>query len=236
MKAQHTFENLKNLVLSNAGASIRKPLLDFLDHPLVGSRLAAAPASGKLAYHHAYPGGMVDHIMEVFYTAKAIHQSVKDIGKGPSAYSDEDILLVAILHDIHKIGDTAGHDYYVPNILKSGKQSDAVPYEHGDEYQKIAATVKQGDTPVEREAFYMLEHGLEKVRGGTQSLAFAYAVSPTLYSLLSEDVKFAIKYHDGAYGTGGFEMGGKENQLQVIMHCADMWSSRFGVGARLGKE
>ena len=54
------------------------------------------------------------------------------------------------------------------------------------------------------------------------------ALSPGLYAALTDEVKWAIRYHDGAYGCGKYELGGKETALQMLLHAADMWSSRIG--------
>ena len=74
--------------------------------------------------------------------------------------------------------------------------------------------------------------------GQTDSLARAFrvplatnwvaALLPGLYAVLNEEVRFAIRYHDGAYGCDKYEMGGKETALQMLLHAADMLSSRIG--------
>ena len=44
---------------------------------------------------------------------------------------------------------------------------------------------------------------------------------------LTEDEQFAILYHNGLYGTvGKYTLQGKETPLFMILHWADMWSSR----------
>jgi hypothetical protein len=49
-----------------------------------------------------------------------------------------------------------------------------------------------------------------------------------LFKLLTPDQVFAIRYHDGAYEAGKHDsdFAGKECPLQLILHCADMLSSR----------
>ena len=53
------------------------------------------------------------------------------------------------------------------------------------------------------------------------------AYSPELFASLSDDVKFAVIHHDGAYGKGRRLLTGNESPLQMILHFADMWSSRL---------
>ena len=43
---------------------------------------------------------------------------------------------------------------------------------------------------------------------------------------LTKDVAIAIKFHNGLYTKDGYTISGKETKLQMILHFADMWSSR----------
>lgn len=44
---------------------------------------------------------------------------------------------------------------------------------------------------------------------------------------LSEEEEFAILYHNGLYVASGRDIQGKERPLQLLLHFADMWCSRF---------
>lgn len=44
---------------------------------------------------------------------------------------------------------------------------------------------------------------------------------------LTEDEQMAICYHNGLYGDFRYEIQGKENELYLILHFADMWASRI---------
>jgi len=66
-----------------------------------------------------------------------------------------------------------------------------------------------------------------KAPGGIQSLALIYALAPELFAVLSEDVKYAIRFHDGVYSHNKFELAGKETPLMIVFHAADMLSSRL---------
>ena len=52
----------------------------------------------------------------------------------------------------------------------------------------------------------------------------------TLFIDLTEDEEFAIRYHDGLYETANYGVKGNETQLYMILHWADMWSSRVTEG------
>lgn len=44
---------------------------------------------------------------------------------------------------------------------------------------------------------------------------------------LTEQETFAILFHNGLYTPDGREINGKEQPLQLLLHWADMWESRF---------
>lgn len=44
---------------------------------------------------------------------------------------------------------------------------------------------------------------------------------------LTEEEEFAILYHNGLYVSSGRDINGKERPLQLLLHFADMWCSRF---------
>jgi hypothetical protein len=47
------------------------------------------------------------------------------------------------------------------------------------------------------------------------------------FAQLPPDIVQAIFYHDGGYGQGRYELNGNEDLLTIIIHAADMASSRF---------
>lgn len=48
----------------------------------------------------------------------------------------------------------------------------------------------------------------------------------TLFIDLTEHEEFAIRYHDGLYETANYGVKGNETPLYMIIHFADLWSSR----------
>lgn len=47
------------------------------------------------------------------------------------------------------------------------------------------------------------------------------------YIELTEEEEFAILYHNGMYVSSGRDISGKERPLQLLLHFADLWVSRF---------
>jgi 3'-5' exoribonuclease len=73
---------------------VRALLLSFIDDPEVASRLARAPAAKEI--HHAYSGGLVEHILSCVRLARRLADHY------PMA--DRDLLIAgAFLHDLGKI-------------------------------------------------------------------------------------------------------------------------------------
>lgn len=90
-----------------------------------------APASTR--YHMSHRSGLLEHSLNVHDIAKGIWESSPVY---QTAIKAEDLTLAALLHDIGKTGWN-GKEQYIPNILKSGKVSDAQPYETNPELIKM---------------------------------------------------------------------------------------------------
>ena len=200
--------------------------------------LDRAPASSKLAYHHAYQGGLCAHIVDMIQTATALWSgtTMDDMdGEGKSINLDS-IITVSILHDIHKVRDLSGNPMYVDNILQSGATSEKVPYKINEEYynwenSKLVKDLENSpylDTNGEcKGLLWILKNEFSMKNGGIKSLALIASEAPNLLSVLSDSEINAIKYHGGAYETSKFELQGKEDLLMILMHAADMLSSRY---------
>lgn len=213
---KHTYSGLCALIKSTLGSEADL-MISFLDNL---PNLPKAPASGALRYHHAYEGGLVDHIIDVYTIAKDLATTRAGETMSKVQINNADLLKVAILHDIHKVQDLKGQVCYEPNILKSGKRSEAEPFSKTANYFISETGAKGLD-------FLIADGALRDLPGGIQSLALVADRSPGLFAGLSDDVKFSIRYHDGAYGHNKYDLAGKETPLMIIFHCADMLSSRL---------
>ena len=75
-------------------------------------RMVVAPASAKKAFHNAMVGGYVEHILHVI----KMSQQLKDVWVSNGAtinFTDEELIFAAMHHDLGKIGDLEGNDYYI---------------------------------------------------------------------------------------------------------------------------
>lgn len=96
-----------------------------------------APCSG--GYHLACKGGLAAHTRNVMTIAEKISVSLFG-GAGYEEHRNSTIIS-AILHDLGKIGQF-GKPEYVPNILASGKISDAKPYQKNKELLNVPHEVR----------------------------------------------------------------------------------------------
>lgn len=213
-KTKKLLDTIKDNVIDETRAGLLTDLVTKLS-----DRLEATPASTAVRYHHAYEGGLLDHIQEVFEIG---WQLVSGLSSQHAHVSKDSLLTVAILHDLGKIGDSKGNPQYVPNISeKTGKRSEAEPFK----IEKRA--VRKFETADMDPELQCLLQFLD-TSDGENSLALLATLSPELSITLTDSERNAIQYHDGGYGKAKYAAGyrGKEDALAIIMHAADMLSSR----------
>lgn len=84
-----------------------EPLGRMLDH--FEERAPLAPASSRLEYHAAYPGGLIDHSLRVMRNAIALS---KPMG-GTKQVPIESLVIASLFHDWGKVGSLE-EDLYLP--------------------------------------------------------------------------------------------------------------------------
>ena len=150
-----------------------------------------APASG--GNHSNQVGGLAEHSLNVLHMAEKMSVALYG-GENISEELRNSIVIATLLHDLGKVGDY-DKQMYVPNILKSGKQSEAKPW--------------------------MRNKQLSNVPHAVRSIKLA-----TLFIDLTEDEEWAILAHDGLYDFMKYEVMGHETELYMLVHFADLWSSK----------
>lgn len=96
-----------------------------------------APASG--GNHECCEGGLAQHTTNVMVNAYSIAGAV--LYNDDFKALEDSIIVVSAIHDLGKCGDH-GKALYIPNILKSGKQSEAKPYARNKELTAIPHSVR----------------------------------------------------------------------------------------------
>lgn len=196
---QMTEDNKKELdnkkyVVDHLLSTKREGMEDLIDY-MEQIGFFEAPCSG--GNHLACQFGLVHHSRNVMMAAENIGYAL--LGKVKYAEIRDSVIIAAALHDLGKCGDY-GKQMYVPNILKSGKASEAKSFKRNP-------------------ALLPLDHA-------TRSIKLA-----TLFIDLTEDEEFAIRYHDGLYESANYAVKGNETPLYLILHYADLWSSRVTEGS-----
>lgn len=100
----------------------REGMAELLDY-LTEIGFLTAPASTR--YHGAYDGALLEHSVNVLECAEKL--GVAWLGGAEYNKIKDSVVICALLHDVGKCGQF-GKPLYIPNILKSGKASDAQPY------------------------------------------------------------------------------------------------------------
>lgn len=130
-----------------------------------------APASAK--YHGAYPGGLVEHSLNVY------NELISHIDAG----TVESLTICALLHDICKV------DYYEPDGAGGYRINDEFPLGHGE---KSVYLIMRHMRLTGNEALAIRWHmGAydDAARGGSRMLSAAMAVSPLVYELHAADMR-----------------------------------------------
>ena len=136
MSSKEEFIEIFTSCITRDGAD---KLLDFLEHKC---DFFTAPASAR--YHGAYEGGLCDHSLNVYHCLVDYLQRERVQELYGLEYSDESIAIVALLHDLCKIGcykkgtrnvkDESGKWQTVPSYTFD----DPLPYGHGEKSVYIA--------------------------------------------------------------------------------------------------
>ena len=98
------------------------------------SRMMFAPASGRKYYHNCFPGGYVDHVIRVVNFAEQIYELWKSNGAKVDNYTKEEVIFVAMHHDLGKVGDLE-NDYYIPNESEWHRKNQGKIYNHNPKLQ-----------------------------------------------------------------------------------------------------
>ena len=187
MSSKEEFIEIFTSCITRDGAD---KLLDFLEHKC---DFFTAPASAR--YHGAYEGGLCDHSLNVYHCLVDYLQRERVQELYGLEYSDESIAIVALLHDLCKIGcykkgtrnvkDESGKWQTVPSYTFD----DPLPYGHGEKSVYIA----NGYIRLTREEAMAIRWHMggfdESVKGGSFALAHAFEKYPLAVKLHLSDLE-----------------------------------------------
>jgi hypothetical protein len=99
-------------------------------------QLLSAPASAKVHFHNAYPGGYLDHILRVTELALKM-ASLYKTSNGFIDFTKQELIFAALNHDLGKLG-TEDEPYYL-NQDSDWHRKRGEMYKHNDSLQYFKA-------------------------------------------------------------------------------------------------
>lgn len=158
-----------------------------------------APCSGS--HHLSHEGGLAEHSLNVYRIMKDM--AIVLLEKSEYERLSDSIIICSLLHDVGKCGEYDKPNY-IPNMIKDGRPTKVNPE------QKY----KQSDSKP-----YITNPELLYIPHEVRSISIIRQ-----YINLTEEENHAIYYHNGKYTHTGYDL--KETPLQMLLHFADLWSSR----------
>ncbi len=169
-------------------SKIKREGADKLLEYLTSSDFFTAPASAR--FHSSYEGGLLDHSLNVYdcLVAYLNSESAKRFGFN---YSDESIAIVALLHDLCKIGvykkgfrnvkDERGTWQRVDTF----EYDDQLPYGHGEKSVYIIS----GYMRLSREEAFAIRYhmGYSSEREDPRNVSAAFEMFPLAFALSTAD-------------------------------------------------
>jgi hypothetical protein len=108
---EQNWDSLIQLIEDNFSGERKENLLKMYNH--LKDRMMFAPASSKEHFHNAFPGGYVEHVLNITRAVKSVYQTWKDHGAHIN-FTEEEMIFATLHHDLGKVGDDE-MDYYIPN-------------------------------------------------------------------------------------------------------------------------
>ena len=111
-KIAANWELLMGVIDTEFSGERKDKLIEMYTH--FQDRMVLMPASSFEHFHNCFPGGYVDHVIRVIDCAQATWDLWKRMGSDCSGYTREELIFVALNHDLGKVG-TKEEDQYIPN-------------------------------------------------------------------------------------------------------------------------
>jgi hypothetical protein len=164
-------------------------------------RIKEAPASGRLTFHSAFPGGYLVHVMNVLQWGKMQMKLYEKMG-GWVDFTYEELVFSILNHDLNKLG-TLEQAHYVPqdsNWHRENRLEVYKPSEQGQYWAKMDYVF-----------FLLQEYGIKM----TENEFLAIRLS---HGMFDDSNKDYLKQ----YNWGHWPM---KNNLYKIVHIADYMAS-----------
>ena len=179
----------------------KEKLLEF--YKKYEERVILMPASHKVEYHNAFPGGYINHINRVVNGALQISKVWESFGCDMSTFTQEELVFSAINHDLGKMGDE-DNESYIPQTDQWRKDK------LGEDYM-FNKKVPFASVP-DRGLFLLQSHGIQY----TFNEMLAIQTHDGLYDEANKKYLFAFMPEQKP-----------RTSLPFILHQADLMAARI---------
>ena len=203
LQAEQIEKNWNSLIelIENSFEGERKTnLLKMYNH--LKDRMMFAPASSKEHFHNAFPGGYVDHVLNITRAVKNVYQTWKDHGAHIN-FTEEEMIFATLHHDLGKVGDDE-IDYYIPNESEWHRKNQGKIYTNNPDLKFM--------TPPDRGIWILGQYGIPM----TQNEFIGIKLTDGMYD--DGNIQYLKSYAP--------EKKLKSN-MQHILHQADMTTTRI---------
>ena len=128
---EENWDSLIKLIEDTFDGERKENLLKMYTH--FKDRMMFAPASSKEHFHNAFPGGYVEHVLNITNAVKKVYSTWKECGAYIN-FTEEEMMFATIHHDLGKVGDDV-RDYYIPNNSEWHRKNQGKVYTHNPELQ-----------------------------------------------------------------------------------------------------
>ena len=94
---QTNWDKLIKLIENTFEGERQEKLLTLYDD--LKDRMMFAPASSKEHFHNAFPGGYVEHVLNITRAVKSVYQTWKDHGAHIN-FTEEEMIFATLHHDL----------------------------------------------------------------------------------------------------------------------------------------
>ena len=191
MTNKERFIEIYNKCIKREGAD---RLLEYLVN---GSDFFEAPASAR--FHSSFEGGLLEHSLNV-YDCLVGYLGSDNAKRFGFSYSDESVAIVALLHDLCKVGvykksfRNVKDDKGVWQKVPSYEYDDRLPYGHGEKSVYIIS----GYMKLSREEAFAIRYhmGYSSEREDPRNVSAAFEMFPLAFALSTADSE-ATYYIEG---------------------------------------
>ena len=196
---EENWKSLLQLIEDNFDGERKEKLLEMYEH--FEDRMIMAPASSKEHFHNAFPGGYVEHVLNITNAVQKVYKTWVDCGAHIN-FTKEEMMFATIHHDLGKVGGL-NEDYYIPNESDWHRKNQGKIYGHNPNLSYMNVTDR---------SMWLLQHFGVKM---TDTEYLGLKLADGLYE--DGNKSYYMSYNPD------FEL---ESNLPYIIHQADMIASK----------